>query len=141
MPLEAIGKSLDRMEVNLSLFHTTVGKGRSFVKRLFFTLYAAMFHLFRVFPVQKKRVALISMHNADFHDSLGEVERAFREKKEGYFFTKRAGISSCKRMRGWPLFCALFAARSAFLPGRPMAWLGRVIFFSMITLCRLQAFT
>ena len=88
MPLEAIGKPLDRMEVNLSLFHTTVGKGRSFVKRLFFTLYAAMFHLFRVFPVQKKRVALISMHNADFHDSLGEVERAFREKKEGYFFTK-----------------------------------------------------
>ena len=45
------------------------------MKRLFFTLYAAMFHLFRVFPVQKKRVALISMHNADFHDGLGEVER------------------------------------------------------------------
>ena len=77
------------------------------MKRLFFTLYAAMFHLFRVFPVQKKRVALISMHNADFHDGLGEVERAFQGKKEGYFFTKITRRD-------------LFVVRSVFLPGKPM---------------------
>lgn len=59
-----------------------------FMKQLFFTLYAAVFHLCRIFPVQKKRVALISMHNAGFHDSLGEMERAFREQNEGFFFVK-----------------------------------------------------
>lgn len=57
------------------------------MKQFFFTLYAVMFHLCRLFPVQKKRVALISMHNADFHDGLGEMERAFREREEGFFFT------------------------------------------------------
>lgn len=91
------------------------------MKRLFFTLYAAMFHLFRVFPVQKKRVALISMHNADFHDGLGEVERAFQGKKEAIFLPKsRAGIFACKQMRARPPFCALFVVRSVFLPGKPM---------------------
>ena len=58
------------------------------MKRFFFALYAVMFHLCRVFPVQKKRVALISMHNADFHDGLGEMERAFREQNAGFFFTR-----------------------------------------------------
>ena len=91
------------------------------MKRLFFTLYAAMFHLFRVFPVQKKRVALISMHNADFHDGLGEVERAFQGKKEAIFLPKsRAGIFACKQMRARSPFCALFVVRSVFT-GKPMA--------------------
>ena len=72
------------------------------MKRLFFTLYAAMFHLFRVFPVQKKRVALISMHNADFHDGLGEVERAFQGKKEGYFFTKITRRDLCLQTNAGP---------------------------------------
>lgn len=58
------------------------------MKRLFFKLYAVLFHLCRIFPVQKRRIALISMHNADFHDSLGEMERAFREQGDGYFFVK-----------------------------------------------------
>lgn len=73
------------------------------MKRLFFTLYAAMFHLFRVFPVQKKRVALISMHNADFHDGLGEVERAFQGKKEGYFFTKITRRDLCLQTNAGPV--------------------------------------
>ena len=91
------------------------------MKRLFFTLYAAMFHLFRVFPVQKKRVALISMHNADFHDGLGEVERAFQGKKEAIFLPKsRAGIFACKQMRAGRLF-ALCLSCDRFLPGKPMA--------------------
>ena len=61
-----------------------------------------MFHLFRVFPVQKKRVALISMHNADFHDGLGEVERAFQGKKEGYFFTKITRRDLCLQTNAGP---------------------------------------
>ena len=73
------------------------------MKRLFFTLYAAMFQLFRVFPVQKKRVALISMHNADFHDGLGEVERAFQGKKEGYFFTKITRRDLCLQTNAGPV--------------------------------------
>lgn len=58
------------------------------MKQFFFTLYAVMFHLCRAFPVQKKRVALISMHNAGFRGSLGEMERTFQELDEGFFFVK-----------------------------------------------------
>ena len=55
------------------------------------------------FPVQKKRVALISMHNADFHDGLGEVERAFQGKKEGYFFTKITRRDLCLQTNAGPV--------------------------------------
>lgn len=87
------------------------------MKRLFFTLYAAMFHLFRVFPVQKKRVALISMHNADFHDGLGEVERAFQGKKEGYFFTKITRRDLCLQTNAGPVAFLRSVCRAiGFLP-------------------------
>ena len=63
------------------------------------------FICFGFFPVQKKRVALISMHNADFHDGLGEVERAFQGKRKAIFLPKsRAGIFACKQMRARPPF-------------------------------------
>lgn len=81
MPLEAI-----KLEA-----HETKRKERGVIcEAAVFTLYAAMFHLFRVFPVQKKRVALISMHNADFHDGLGEVERAFQGKRKAIFYQNHA---------------------------------------------------
>ena len=54
------------------------------MKNLFYTLYALFFNLSRaVFPLRKKRVAFVSMHNENFCDALGAV-RDELEKRGGY---------------------------------------------------------
>ena len=44
------------------------------MKKLFYTIYAVIFRICRLFPVKRGRVALVSPHNADFNDSLGAVK-------------------------------------------------------------------
>lgn len=53
------------------------------MKKLFYTVYAVIFRICRLFPVKRGRVALVSPHNADFNDSLGAV-KAELEKRGGY---------------------------------------------------------
>lgn len=47
------------------------------MKKLFYFLYSVFFHLFRIFPVKKNRVVLLSPHNANFMDSLLSVKQEF----------------------------------------------------------------
>lgn len=54
------------------------------MKQLFFKIYSAFFALFRIFPINEKKLVFISMHNANFNDGLGYVERAFA-LKDGSF--------------------------------------------------------
>lgn len=53
------------------------------MKKLFYTIYAFIFRICRLFPVKGERVALVSPHNADFNDSLGAV-RAELVRRGGY---------------------------------------------------------
>lgn len=53
------------------------------MKKLFYTIYAVIFRICRLFPVKRGRVALVSPHNADFNDSLGAV-KAELERRGGY---------------------------------------------------------
>lgn len=48
------------------------------MKKLFYTIYAVIFRICRLFPVKRGRVALVSPHNADFNDSLGTVKAELR---------------------------------------------------------------
>lgn len=60
------------------------------MKKLFYFIYAVFFTVFRLFPVNKKRVSLISPHNASFNDSLFYMEEEF--KKHGdYLFNRVSG--------------------------------------------------
>ena len=52
------------------------------MKKIFYTIYAIIFRICRLFPVKGGRVALVSPHNADFNDSLGAV-RAELERRGG----------------------------------------------------------
>lgn len=45
------------------------------MKRFFYFAYAVVFHLCRILPVQNNRVCLVSPHNADLNDALGEIEQ------------------------------------------------------------------
>ena len=53
------------------------------MKKLFYTIYAVIFRICRLFPVKRGRVALVSPHNADFNDSLGAV-KAELERRGSY---------------------------------------------------------
>ena len=53
------------------------------MKKLFYTIYAVIFRICRLFPVKGGRVALVSPHNADFNDSLGAV-KAELERRGDY---------------------------------------------------------
>ena len=53
------------------------------MKKLFYTIYAVIFRICRLFPVKRGRVALVSPHNADFNDSLGAV-KAELERRGDY---------------------------------------------------------
>ncbi|NLB35862.1 MAG: CDP-glycerol--glycerophosphate glycerophosphotransferase [Clostridiales bacterium] len=50
------------------------------MKNLFYKFFSLIFILCRFFKVKDGRVALLSPHNAGFHDSLGEVAKALEEK-------------------------------------------------------------
>lgn len=54
------------------------------MKNFFFKLYSLFFHIFRIFPVNEKKIVFISMHNAGFHDSLGYTERAFLSRDPSF---------------------------------------------------------
>lgn len=50
------------------------------MKRLFYRVFALLFHLSRLlFPLKKDRVVCLSLHNEGFRDSLGEVCRALQQ--------------------------------------------------------------
>lgn len=43
------------------------------MKKVFYIIYAVMFHIFRIFPLNKKKITFLSPHNENFNDSLGAV--------------------------------------------------------------------
>lgn len=54
------------------------------MKNLFYSIYALLFNVSaKLLPIKKNRVALVSMHNENFNDSLGGVYREL--KKSGEF--------------------------------------------------------
>ena len=44
-----------------------------FMKNIFYTIYAAFFNFFSIFPMKKDKVSFLSPHNESFQDSLGAV--------------------------------------------------------------------
>jgi CDP-glycerol glycerophosphotransferase (TagB/SpsB family) len=50
------------------------------MKTLFYKLFSLIFRLCRIFKIKDGRVALLSPHNAGFHDSLGEIAKQLKEK-------------------------------------------------------------
>lgn len=54
------------------------------MKHLFFKIYSMFFAIFRIFPINEKKLVFISMHNASFNDSLGYVEREFLIKDNSF---------------------------------------------------------
>lgn len=57
------------------------------MKRLVFLVYALFFNMGAAFPAKKKRIGLVSMHNANFNDGLYEIEREFKSRGN-YRFVK-----------------------------------------------------
>ncbi len=57
------------------------------MKRIIFLVYAFFFNMGASFPVKKKRIGLVSMHNANFNDGLYEIEQEFRSR-DAYTFVK-----------------------------------------------------
>ena len=53
------------------------------LKKLFYSLYALFFNLFRIFPVKKNRIAFVAPHNGGNGDSLG-ILRSYVEKQGTY---------------------------------------------------------
>ena len=43
------------------------------MKNIFYTFYAIMFEIFRIFPVKLNKIVFLSPHNENFNDSLGAV--------------------------------------------------------------------
>ena len=43
------------------------------MKNIFYTFYAIMFTIFRIFPVKLNKIVFLSPHNENFNDSLGAV--------------------------------------------------------------------
>ena len=43
------------------------------MKNIFYTFYAIMFAIFRIFPVKLNKIVFLSPHNENFNDSLGAV--------------------------------------------------------------------
>lgn len=43
------------------------------MKNVFYSIYAFMFNIFRILPLQKKKITFLSPHNESFNDSLGAV--------------------------------------------------------------------
>lgn len=43
------------------------------MKKFFYGIYAAMFSIFRIFPLKKNKIVFLSPHNENFNDSLGAV--------------------------------------------------------------------
>lgn len=50
------------------------------MKQILFWIYAFFFNMGASFPVEKKRIGLVSMHNANFNDGLYEIERELRSR-------------------------------------------------------------
>lgn len=53
------------------------------LKKIFYSLYAVFFNIFRIFPLKKNRVAFVAPHNGGEKDSLG-VMRSYVKKIGGY---------------------------------------------------------
>lgn len=48
-------------------------KAEIHMKKLFYTIYAIMFAIFRIFPLKQNKIVFLSPHNENFNDSLGAV--------------------------------------------------------------------
>lgn len=53
------------------------------MKKIFYSLYAVLFNICRIFPIKKNRVAFVAPHNGGEKDSLG-VMRSYIRKIGGY---------------------------------------------------------
>ncbi len=76
------------------------------MKNLFYTLYAVLFNISRLlFPLKKKRVAFVSMHNENFCDALGAV-RDELQSRGGYDFVyiTRQDLSLSKPLKVMSFF-------------------------------------
>ena len=80
------------------------------MKKLFYFLYSVFFHLFRIFPVKKNRVVLLSPHNANFKDSLLSVKQEFAGRGDFSFVE----ISS-RELDGIPSAIKFFAIKAFLL--------------------------
>lgn len=83
------------------------------MKKLLYSVYALLFNLSRLlFPIKKKRVAFVSMHNENFRDSLGCVYEEMK-KEGGYDFVliTRQDLS----LRNIPRLISFFLVKSRLL--------------------------
>ena len=56
------------------------------MKKLIYKIYALLFNLSaKLFKIKENRVALVSMHNENFNDSLGEIYKALEKSGEYKF--------------------------------------------------------
>ena len=82
------------------------------MKRFFYLFYALLFNLSsKLFKVRPNRVAFVSMHNEDFHDSLGEVKKYLGEKG-GYEFVLITRKDLELRLRNVPRALSFFFVKS-----------------------------
>ena len=94
------------------------------MKKLFYLLYAIIFHLCRVFPQKKNRVLLLSPHNANFCDSLGAVGAEFQRcgdyelrtisRRDLAFYRKRP-LQSLLRIAGYFSVKIYFLATARYI--------------------------
>lgn len=52
------------------------------MKKVFYTLYAVIFNILRIFPMNRKKVTFLSPHNENFNDSLGAVMESVIRRDE-----------------------------------------------------------
>lgn len=82
------------------------------MKKLFYAIYALLFNISaKLFKVEKNRVAVVSMHNEDFNDSLGEVKKALEENGDFEFvFITRKDLEF--RLKNIPRALSFFFVKS-----------------------------
>jgi len=85
------------------------------LKKLFYALYALSFNICRIFPLKKKRVALVSPHNAGFNDSLGQIKKEL-EKRGGFefIFISRKDLEIVKQKSFTQVFLSVMRALGFF---------------------------
>lgn len=77
------------------------------MKQIMFLVYAFFFNIGASFPVKKKRIGLVSMHNANFNDGLYELEQELRSRNS-YVFIK-VNRNSLKKLSTAIKFCTIDA--------------------------------
>lgn len=82
------------------------------MKKLIYAIYALLFNISaKLFRVKKNRVALVSMHNEGFCDSLGEVKKALEEQGDfDFVFITRKDLEF--RFRNIPRALSFFFVKA-----------------------------